>query len=134
MHDRSSEVDDLIGTSVRSRVLIDAIDVGESTNSTGFAAGNSRDPDAGMGQRSAYETNPLVLVELAHGTGGTYITGSDFALSFRKLASPESYYLPGFAPDAKVDGRYHQLKVKLQNSHNLSVEARAGYYAPQRSE
>ena len=75
-----------------------------------------------------------MLVDLAHGTGGTYVTGNDFALNFRKLATPESHYVLGFIPDAKADGHFHQLKVKLEKAHKLNVEARNGYYAPQHSE
>jgi hypothetical protein len=75
-----------------------------------------------------------MLVDLAHGTGGTYVTGNDFALSFRKVATPESHYLLGFVPTGKADGRFHQLKVKLENAHKLTVEARNGYYATPRSE
>jgi hypothetical protein len=51
-------------------------------------------------------------------------------LSFRKLATPESHYLLGFVPTAPADGRFHQLKVKLEGSRKLTVEARSGYYAP----
>ena len=130
--DRSSEEEDLIETAVRSKVLIHAIDVGESPVSTRNLPADRGDPASMAGYANA--TNPLVLVELAHGTGGTYVTGSDYAVNFRKLATPESYYLLGFAPDAKADGRFHQLKVKLGNSGKLSVEARPGYYAPQRAE
>lgn len=128
-NDRSSEEEGLIEAAVHSKVLIHAIDIGGSTVGASSIAPNQGDPSA-MGQGYGVLTNPLVLVELAHGTGGTYLTGSDFALNFRKLATPESYYLLGFAPDAKADGRFHQLKVKLQNGHNVSVEARPGYYAP----
>jgi hypothetical protein len=37
--------------------------------------------------------------------------------------------LLGFVPAAKADGRFHQLKVKLENAHKMTVEARSGYYA-----
>jgi hypothetical protein len=40
----------------------------------------------------------------------------------------------GFVPNARADGRFHQLKVRLENSRKLNVEARNGYFAPERSE
>jgi len=132
-HNRSDEETDLIETAIRAKVSIDAVDVGEATDYTtgGVTPSNAMNP--GEPPRNDNPTNPVVLVDLAHGTGGTYVTGNDFAVSFRKLATPESHYLLGFVP-AKADGRVHQLKVKLENSHKLTVEARSGYLAPQRSE
>jgi len=129
-HDRSFEVTDLIEAAIRAKVAIHAVDAGEATDYTGAGAAGATNSKP----RNADPTNPLVLVDLAHGTGGTYVTGNDFALSFRKLATPESRYLLGFVPTGKADGRFHQLKVKLPNSHKLTVEARNGYYATPRSE
>jgi VWFA-related protein len=125
---RPTEEADLIEAAVRAKVSISAVDVGEATDYTGAGAANAMD------SRPRYDnpSNPVLLVDLAHGTGGTYVTGNDFALNFRKLATPESHYMLGFVPTAKADGRYHQLKVKLESSHKLTVEARSGYYAPQR--
>jgi VWFA-related protein len=130
-HDRSSDETDLIEAAIRSKVSIHAVDAGEATDYTGGGAANAANSSQ---PRNANPANPLVLVDLAHGTGGTYVTGNDFALSFRKLATPESHYLLGFVPTARADGRFHQLKVKLEKSGKLTVEARSGYYAPQRSE
>jgi VWFA-related protein len=131
-HDRSFEEADLIDTAIRSKVSINAVDVGESTVYVGAGAASAR--DTSQAPRYDNPTNPVVLVDLAHGTGGTYATGNDFNLSFRKLATPESHYVLGFVPTGKADGRFHQLKVKLEASHKLTVEARNGYYATARSE
>jgi VWFA-related protein len=131
--DRSKDEADLIDAAVRAKVSINAVDVGESA---AFATGNdaaSRNPNSGRAL-NAYPSNPLVLVELAHGTGGTYVSGNDFNVSFHKLATPESHYVLGFIPNGKADGRVHQLKVKLENSHKLTVEARAEYFAQKSSE
>ena len=129
-HDKTTEEADLIEAAIRAKVSISAVDVGEATDYTGAGAANTMD------SRPRYDnpTNPVMLVDLAHGTGGTYVTGNDFALSFRKVATPESHYLLGFVPTGKADGRFHQLKVKLENAHKLTVEARNGYYATPRSE
>jgi VWFA-related protein len=129
-HDKATDEADLIEAAIRAKVSISAVDVGEATDYTGYGAANTKD------SRPRYDnpTNPVMLVGLAHGTGGTYVTGNDFGLSFRKLATPESHYLLGFVPTGKADGRFHQLKVKLENAHKLTVEARNGYYATPRPE
>jgi hypothetical protein len=79
-------------------------------------------------------TLPLVIVELARSTAGTYVTGNDFGVNLRKLSTPESHYVLSFVPSAKADGKLHQLKVKLETKGKFTVEARNGYYAPQRAE
>jgi VWFA-related protein len=138
-HDRSDEQAQLIDVAARAKVTIDALDAG------GGGAPNSYrniapEPSADQSPmrrmeppRASYAGNDLVLTELAHGTGGAYVTGNDFAFNFRRLATPESHYVLGFAPASK-DGRYHKLKVQLENAHKLTVEARAGYDAPKGSE
>jgi hypothetical protein len=40
----------------------------------------------------------------------------------------------GFVPAAKADGRFHKLKVKLDDSRRLTVEARSQYYAAPHTE
>jgi VWFA-related protein len=127
---RPYEESELIEAATRAKVSIDAVDTGEATDYTGGGASAARSNQPWYDNA----TNPVVLEDLAHGTGGTYATGNDFALSFRKLATPESHYVLGFVPAGKADGRFHQLKVKLENAHKLSVEARKGYYAAPRSE
>jgi VWFA-related protein len=133
-HDRTREPEELIESAVRSKVVIDALDLGASTDYTGFSAGSAGMGVNNPGRSAANPTLPEVLLDLTHGTGGTYVTGNDFAVSLRKLATPESHYLLAFLPTAKADGSAHKLKVKLANAGKLKVEARAEYYAPQRAE
>lgn len=131
-HDHSFEETDLIDRAIRSKVSISAVDVGESTDYVGAGAASARDTI--QASRYSNPTNAVILVDLAHSTGGTYVTGNDFNVSFRKLATPESHYVLGFVPTGKVDGRFHQLKIKLEGGHKVTVEARNGYYATPRSE
>ena len=77
---------------------------------------------------------PLVLVDIARGTGGTYLTGNDYGVNFRQLSTPESYYILSFTPMGKTDGKLRQLKVKLDKKGKFTVEARNSYYAPERAE
>jgi hypothetical protein len=47
---------------------------------------------------------------------------------FAKTAPPDAFYVLGFSPQ-KLDGKFHKLKVSLQSSEKLDVQARRGYYA-----
>jgi VWFA-related protein len=78
-----------------------------------------------------------VLNELAYDTGGTFFhNNNDFNEGFQKVGSlPEVYYLLGFSPqNLKFDGRFHTLKVALNPREGYSLQARRGYYAPQKPE
>jgi VWFA-related protein len=130
-HDRTAEEAQLIDAAIQARVRIDALDA----SGVGGAAIRPIDPASdplNRRQRSAPPpATPEALIELAHGTAGTYVAaGNDLDMGFRKLATPESYYVLGFSPaDAKADGSFHELKVKLKDSRKLTVEARKGYIA-----
>ena len=73
-----------------------------------------------------------VMSELANGTGGTFFHNSnDLAGGFALLAqAPEYVYLLEFSlANAKSDGQYHPLKVKVNREH-VQVQNRRGYFAP----
>ena len=133
-HNRSDEPPDLIDAAVRSKVVINALDTGAATESAGRGAANGMNPNGSDPTPVLVATLPLVLVELAHGTGGTYVVGNDFSVSFRQLSTPESYYVLSFVPPEKTDGKFHQLKVKLEKKGKFTIEARNGYYASERPE
>jgi VWFA-related protein len=137
-HDRSTQPPDLIDAAVRAKVVINTLDTGGATESAGAGATsnkmNPRPGDRAMGPNVPNESLPLVLVDLARGTAGTYVTGNDFGVNFRKLSTPESYYVLSFVSTAKADGKLHQLKVKLEKKGKFTIEARNGYYAPEPAE
>jgi VWFA-related protein len=89
---------------------------------------------SGLSTRSAIEPGSAsgsldVLVDLASGSGGTFFHNrNDMDEGFRKTGLPESYYVLGFSPQ-KLDGKFHKLKVTLQDSEKLDVQARRGYFA-----
>ncbi len=75
--------------------------------------------------------DPLAL--LAEGTGGKFFHNrNDLDVGLRDMvAAPEVSYILTFSPaDLKADGSAHSLKVKLANSHGMSIQARRGYLAP----
>ena len=84
--------------------------------------------------RDTEETfNGAVLGELADGTGGTFFHNRNDIDQGLVLAAarPEVSYLLGFTPqNLKFDGRYHHLKVTLNEPQNWTLQARHGYFAP----
>ncbi len=76
-----------------------------------------------------------MLEELADGTGGIFFhNNNDIDEGFKRVAaSPEYSYTLAFSPhDVKFDGRFHKLKVEVNDGSNLTVQARKGYYAPKK--
>jgi len=87
---------------------------------------------AGMATASA-QAEEDILVEMADGTGGTYIHNTNDLLGgFERLAArPEYVYVLGFSPqNLKLDGTFHGLKVTLKERPDLTLRARHGYFAP----
>ncbi len=78
-----------------------------------------------------------VLAELADGTGGVYFrNNNDLLEGFRRTtAAPEFSYLLSFTPqDLKTDGKFHNLKVVVNNPPGLSARTQKGYFAPSRTQ
>ena len=76
------------------------------------------------------------LSDLAESTGGSRAAQNDFQAEFDRLALPPDYiYYLGFYPkDLKPDGKFHEIKVTLENGKGLTVMARKGYWAPSHEE
>ena len=104
--DRARERESLIDLAVRWKVAINTMDVD--------------------GRVAA--TNALALIEVVHGTGGSYVSGGDFDGNLRRLMMPASRYVVAFVPTA-ADGAFHPLKVTLKDPRPLDVQARDGYLA-----
>lgn len=132
----------LIESAIRANVVINGLDAaGLKAYVPGGDASVHGSPTAnGSMAKITYDLSATaaaaaVMDEAARGTGGRFFKNSnDMDAGFRLLAgAPESIYLLGFAPqNLKFDGRYHNLKVTLRNPKGLTVEARPGYYAPNR--
>ncbi|MFZ0318105.1 MAG: VWA domain-containing protein [Candidatus Sulfotelmatobacter sp.] len=76
-----------------------------------------------------------VLEALTDATGGLFFhNNNDVEEGFRRIAAvPEYSYTLAFSPqDLKLDGRFHKLKVTVNDSVNFTVQARKGYYAPKK--
>ena len=82
--------------------------------------------------RESMSLSENVMAELADGTGGTYFHNSnDLEGGFQRVTTaPEFMYLLEISlQDVKADGRYHDLKVKVDDK-DLKLQARRGYFAP----
>jgi VWFA-related protein len=76
------------------------------------------------------------MADLAHGTGGVFFhNNNDLNAGFHQLGlPPEVTYRMSFSPEGVIaDGSYRKLKVKLVHSGSYSIEARPGYFAPEKT-
>jgi VWFA-related protein len=79
---------------------------------------------------SAYLTS--VLAGLSSGTGGVFFyNNNDFDEGFRRAAAvPEVLYVLTFSPpELNLNGKFHSLKVTLNNREHFTIQARRGYFA-----
>jgi VWFA-related protein len=137
------EQGDTIDRAIRSNVIVSVLDA-RGLNLQGVLPDIDKktiDPTADRlkAQLARQEAilDTATMAALADGTGGTFVQGTnDFADGFRRLATaPEYRYLLGFTPQSlKLDGTFHELKVRLARGEKLNVQARRGYFAPKHSE
>ena len=139
--DLRPEETDIMDRAIRANVRISSLNgrglyvmILGGDASTPTSAGG---PDV-LNVKSQYERESTlaeegILEELADATGGRYFHNSnDLKAGFGQVAvTPEFVYILGFASqNLKLDGAYHVLKVRLNNSRGLDLQSRRGYYAP----
>ena len=76
-----------------------------------------------------------VMHSLAFGTGGVFFTNNnDLDQGFQKTgALPEVYYTLAFSPqNIKFNGAFRKIKVALNPKGKFEIQARNGYFAPQK--
>jgi hypothetical protein len=121
---------------LRSQVIISALDARGLYVPSAFA--DASRPRAQSGGKILIESDADsaqsdLLAILADSTGGIFFhNNNDYDEGFRRVAeTPEYSYVLAFVPqNLKLDGSYHSLKVKLNASQKLNLQARRGYYAP----
>lgn len=107
----------VIDEAVRAGIVINVLDPSGVSTSNGIEYGSAS---------GALD----VLADLTSGSGGIFLHNrNDLDEGFQKTSLPGSFYVLGFSP-AKLDGKFHKLRVTLQTPEKLSVQARRGYYAP----
>jgi VWFA-related protein len=145
--DLEYEYSDIIDHSVRSQVVINALDArglyvilpyGDASHQPPVVPGDSSYSSHVSASKTLMEVAAAsaqddLLAVLADSTGGVFFhNNNDFGEGFRRLAeAPEYSYMLAFTPqNLKLDGSFHGLKVTLKNPQKLSLQARRGYYAP----
>jgi VWFA-related protein len=133
-----SEKSQTIDLAAQSGVMISTLDARGLYTTGGDASSlmsdSARDLSSGSTLQSAATSaylNENVLAELADGTGGTFVHGSnDIEGGLKRLAvGPEYTYMLEISRENQgADGKYHRLKVKVAHDE-LLVQARRGYFA-----
>jgi VWFA-related protein len=137
--------DKLIDAALHANVVINSLDANGLTVDVLGGDPSDGPPIVTSGEMMAF-SNRLrseqrevfgdTLAVFANGTGGRFFHNSnDIDRGFRELASaPEITYVLGFSPEnLKFDGNYHSLKVKLVSPAHLTLNARRGYFAPEKA-
>lgn len=119
--DTHEDVMEITNAAVRSGIVINTLDA----HGLYFP-----DPDRTQFDSAEAEARGALMTDFASSTGGTFFhNNSDLDEGFRRTAgTPEYVYVLGFSPQ-KLDGKFHKLKVRLNGSQRLTVQARQGYYA-----
>ena len=78
----------------------------------------------------ALQETQATMTQVAADTGGRVFTNqNDLDHSVQlSLEDGAAYYLLGYAPTSKLDGKFHKIEVKV-NRPDVTVRARHGYYA-----
>jgi VWFA-related protein len=137
--DRVREADSIL---TDAQVAVYAVDarglVGQllgGAENSGLSAAGTLVTGAEYGQNvqqasGSLQDSQATMKQVAADTGGkVFINQNDLdhsvALSVQDGAA---YYLLGYTPDAKPDGKFHKIEVKV-NRPGVTVRARHGYYA-----
>lgn len=132
------EAANVVDEAIRAEVTISALDARGlyTINAGGETAGGVGNPTATRMKFDLLRDEAMVasnvMEEMAAGTGGDFVHNTnDLIDGFKQLSTPPACtYLLGFKPEtAKLDGSFHALKVKVNASENLNIQARRGYFA-----
>ncbi len=136
--DLGDHEDEITNEAVRAGVVINSLDSkGLYAEPPGRPASefSQMPPDLTMfyEERSLGDTlqsEDAAMARFAESTGGLlFRNNNDLDFGFRELGLVPTYaYELGFRPDQ--DGKYHKLKVEVNNASHDFVQARPGYFAP----
>jgi VWFA-related protein len=134
---REAEMDAIIDQALRQGVVINALDAAGPSARVPHRILAATRPDLDA-QKTILDQRALnnardVLANLTAGTGGVFFYDSgDFDAGFRQVAAvPEVYYVLSFSPQTvDLNGKFHSLKITLNNHEPFAVQARRGYFAP----
>jgi VWFA-related protein len=138
------EVDEMVENALRAGVVINSLDAKGLYTLVGVMDPNhgyTDDASNGVVEHSLENFGPAMssamgaMVDFAVGTGGRYFHNrNDLTAGYYSLAvAPQTEYLLGFTPEnEKRNGHFHKLKVEVTAPGKFGVQARPGYFAPQK--
>ena len=138
MQDARTAMLESIAAATRSNVHVYTIDPSTMTSGmdadTAFLPSDAMANSLGLNSQAiaAEQRNKVsTLRTIAEQTGGSAIVNTaNYADGFARIVQDNStYYLLGFYPSSKRDGRFHKISVRVTRP-GLTVRARAGYHAP----
>ena len=142
MQDARMAMLDAIGAATRANVHVYAIDV--TGMDSGAIGADIRTLPSGVGPDALGLTSQALARErtnmqgtlrtISEQSGGiALVNTNNFSDGFTRIVHENStYYLLGFYPASKPDGKFHELDVSVKRP-GLQVRARAGYYASKRT-
>ena len=139
------QVSQLIDLALRSSVVVNALDakglyapvvLGDASTSPVLPFKNAQ-LVGNKAQLDIDRINSLAdtMRYLTQDTGGIFVTNSnDLDQGFRKVgALPEISYTLAFSPqNMKFNGNFHKIKVSLASKSKFAIQARRGYFAPEK--
>lgn len=134
--DRTPALQAVVDAATRSGTVVYALDTSGLTMPGGDASVAGAALPPGL-QQHVDRTSALLfretLASLAADTGGFLVHGTNDPTPGlrRMLADNEAYYLLAYTPaNAKRDGRFRRIEVRVPGRSGLTVRTRAGYFAP----
>jgi len=139
-----SELAQFVDHANQSNIVINAMDARGLYTADLF--GDIAQPYAQPAQMAGQATGILlrvqtekqfVLTDFADDTGGRFFHNSNaLAGGLKQLGTaPDISYILGFSPSLlKTDGKFHTLKVILAAKQKYAIQARRGYFAPNKLE
>jgi len=133
---REAEMDAIINRALLQGVVVSALEAASLDAHVPHRLMIPSRPDLDA-QKTVLEHTALTqardaLASLATGTGGLFFHDSDdLEDGFRQVATdPRVCYVLSFSPDnLKLNGKFHSLKLTLNNHESYIVQARRGYFA-----
>jgi VWFA-related protein len=107
----------------------------QGVNSAGLLVGGAEYAQNLQLASGSLQEMQATMKQVAGDTGGRFfINQNDLEHSVAlSMADGSSYYLLGYTPQGKSDGKFHKIEVKV-NRPGVNVRARRGYYASVLSE
>jgi VWFA-related protein len=134
--------DKMIDAAIRGGIIVNTLDAKGLTADYDYSQGKQMfDRQTMQGSLGGYaamlgtmenEVANDPMAAIAYGTGGKFFhNNNDMITGVREMAeAPEASYVLGFSPDEiKDNGVFHNLKVKVPGQHDVSINARPGYFA-----